>query len=394
MTRSPHASARLRGFGETVFQRFSALARAHGAINLGQGFPDFAPPAFLMQAYREAADGDQQYAPLAGMPQLLAAAAAAKGELLGRQLEPEANLQVTVGATEALFAIMQAFVDVGDEVILIEPFYDAYPADVQMAGGTPVYVPLLPQADGRWLLDSEALRRAFSDRTKLIVINTPHNPTGKVFTAEELDEIIALAERYDALIVSDEVYEYLAFRPFISPAARPGGFERTLAISSIGKSFSATGWKVGYVAGPAPLIRALRLAHQWIPYAVATPLQLAAAQALAQASRPESKYFDSLRADFQRRCALLLEALRASPLKPLAPEGGYFIMADASALGYPDDWTLCEELPKRIGVAAIPPSAFYSEAHKGLARHLVRLAFCKSEPLLRAAAERFKELYA
>jgi aspartate/methionine/tyrosine aminotransferase len=390
MTLSPYASPRVRGFGETVFQTFTQLAREHGAINLGQGFPDFAPPEIIMQAYREAACGYQQYAPLPGMPELLVAAARAKGELLGREVDPARHIQVTVGATEALFAIMQAFIAPGDEVILIEPFYDAYPADVQMAGGTPVYVPLLPQADGQWRLDDEALRAAFSDKTKAIIVNTPHNPTGKVFSAAELDAIITLAERYNALIISDEVYETIAFRPFISPASRPGGWERTLAISSIGKTFSVTGWKVGYVTAPEPLINTVRLAHQWIPYTVATPLQLAAAQALTQALTPGNDYFSTLLASFQRKCEVLLDALRATPFKPMTPDGGYFVMADSSALGYADDLALCLDLPRRAGVVAIPPSAFYSEAHKDLARHLVRFAFCKTDSLLMAAGERLR----
>jgi N-succinyldiaminopimelate aminotransferase len=392
MTLSPYASLRVRGFSETVFQTFTQLAREHGAINLGQGFPDFAPPEIIMRAYREAAEGYQQYAPLPGMPELLAAAARAKGSLLGREIDPSRHIQITVGATEALFAVMQAFIAPGDEVILIEPFYDAYPADVQMAGGTPVYVPLLPQADGQWRLDDDALKAAFGDKTKAIIINTPHNPTGKVFSAAELDAIIALAERYDALIVSDEVYEYIAFRPLISPASRPGGWERTLAISSVGKTFSVTGWKVGYITAPEPLIDTVRLAHQWIPYTVATPLQVAAASALESALAPGSDYFATLKASFQHKCALLLDALQETPFKPMTPDGGYFVMADSSALGYPDDMALCLDLPRRAGVVAIPPSAFYSDAHKHLAKHLVRFAFCKTDSLIEAAGERLRGL--
>lgn len=392
MTLSPYASPRVRGFSETVFQTFTQLAREHGAINLGQGFPDFEPPEIIMQAYREAAEGYQQYPPLPGMPELLAAAARAKGRLLGREIDPSRHVQITVGATEALFAIMQALIAPGDEVILIEPFYDAYPADLQMAGGTPVYVPLLPQADGQWRLDDDALEAAFSNKTKAIIVNTPHNPTGKVFSATELDVIIALAERYDALIISDEVYEYIAFRPFISPASRPGGWERTLAISSIGKTFSVTGWKVGYITAPEPLIDTVRLAHQWIPYTVATPLQVAAASALERALAPGSDYFGTLKVSFQRKCELLLEALQETPFKPLTPDGGYFVMADSSALGYADDMALCLDLPRRAGVVAIPPSAFYSDAHKHLAKHLVRFAFCKTDSLLEAAGERLRGL--
>lgn len=274
-TRTPAASRRVAPFGETVFATYTRLASEHGAVNLGQGFPDFAPPAFALDALADAAAGAQQYAPLPGLPELLEAVADTLSEPLKRPLDPVQNVQITVGATEALFATMQAFLDPGDEVVLLEPFYDAYPAMVTMAGGVPVYVPLEPQGED-WVLDVDALGRAFSAKTKAVVVNTPHNPTGKVFTAAELGAVVALAERYGALIVSDEVYEHIAFRPHVRVASRPGAWERTLTISSIGKTFSVTGWKVGWAVGPPELITPLRRAHQWIPFAVATPLQRAA----------------------------------------------------------------------------------------------------------------------
>ncbi len=387
----PH-SRRVAGFGETVFATYSRLAAEHDAVNLGQGFPDFAPPALVMDAYRRAGNAYQQYAPLPGMPQFNQAVATVKGTTLGRSLDPLLNVQVTVGATEALFAVAQALLDPGDEVILLEPFYDAYPADVLMAGGVPVYVPLHPQTDGTWQLDFAELARAFSAKTKAIFLNTPHNPTGKMFSAEELDEIVRLAEQYDATIVSDEAYEHIVFEPHVSPASRPGAWERTLAISSVGKTFSVTGWKVGWVVGPQPLIHAVRMAHQWIPYTVATPLQLAAADALAEAGRAESPFFQDLQTMYRGKRDLLLDALAATPFKALVPQGSYFVMADSSALGYKDDVELCLDLPKRARVAAIPPSAFYSDAHKHLAKDLVRFAFCKTDEALREAGERLKTL--
>jgi N-succinyldiaminopimelate aminotransferase len=384
------ASRRVSGFGETVFATYSRLAREVGAVDLGQGFPDFDPPRFVTEALREAATGYQQYPPLPGWPPLLEALAAELAPRLGRPLDPTGNLLVTVGATEGLFAAMQAFVDPGDEVVLIEPFYDAYPADVVMAGGVPRYVPLEPQADGTWLLDPARLAEAFSDRTRLIVVNSPHNPTGKVFGAEELDAIVELAERHDALILADQVYEHIAFRPFVHAATRPGAWERTVSLSSFGKSFSVTGWKVGWASGPRELIAALRSAHQWIPFTVATPLQQAAASAVRHAA--DGDYYRELARGYLARRELLLKALAPTPFRAMTPEGGYFVIADSSELGYADDVELCLDLPKRAGVAAIPPSAFYSPEHRHLARNLVRFAYCKRDEAIREAGERLRLL--
>jgi aspartate/methionine/tyrosine aminotransferase len=384
------ASRRVSSFGETVFATYSRLARETGAIDLGQGFPDFEPPEFVTEALRQAADGYQQYPPLPGWPPLLEALANDIGPRLGRALDPVGNLLVTVGATEGLFAAMQAFVDPGDEVVLIEPFYDAYPADVTMAGGVPRYVPLEPQRDGTWRLDPGRLASAFSDRTRLIVVNSPHNPTGKVFDEAELDLIVELAERHGALILADQVYEHISYRPFVHLASRPGAWERTVSLSSFGKSFSVTGWKVGWACGPELLIEAMRRAHQWIPFTVATPLQAAAAQAIVEASG--GSYYRALRRGYEAKRDLLLAALDATPLVAMRPEGGYFVIADSSALGYSDDRELCLDLPRRVGVAAIPPGAFYSPEHRHLARPLVRFAFCKRDEVIRQAGERLAGL--
>lgn len=388
---SQYSSQRISGFSETVFSKYTALANKYQAINLGQGFPNFGEPEIIMNAYREAANDYQQYAPGSGMPVFNKAAAMAKSNLIKRSVDPNTEIQVTVGATEALFAIAQAFINPGDEVILIEPFYDAYPADVIMAGGIPKYIPLIPQKDGTWLLDFDELDKLFSDKTKAIFINTPHNPTGKVFDVTEIDRIIALAEKYDALIVSDEPYEYAAFKEHVSPLARPGGWERTLAISSIGKTFSVTGWKIGYIVGPSELINDVNMAHQWIPFAVATPLQIASAKALEIANQSNNSYFADLKALFIKKRDLLQNALLQSAFKPLKSDGTYFIIADSSALGYKDDVALCDDMPKRFGVAAIPPSAFYSDEHKYLAKNLLRFAFCKTDEMLIEAGKRLVE---
>ena len=285
---------------------------------------------------------------------------------------------------------MQALVDPGDEVVILEPFYDAYPADVTMAGGVPVYVPLHPTAGGHWSCDLDEVRRACSERTRLLLLNTPHNPTGKVFSAEELDALIDLAETFDFIIVSDEVYEHIAFEPHLRPASRPGGWERTLAISSLGKTFSVTGWKIGWAVGPETLIHALRMAHQWIPFGVATPLQAAAATMLRHADA--SGYFTEVRDLYLGKRDRLVEALAETPFRPLVPGGSYFVMADSSELDYPDDVALCLDLPRTAGVAAIPPSAFYAEQHRELARHLIRFAFCKEDRALDEAGDRLRSL--
>jgi aspartate/methionine/tyrosine aminotransferase len=372
MTTTAPFSTRIASFGETVFAKYTRLAKEHYAVNLGQGFPDFPPPQFVLDALQHAVTDYQQYAPLPGMPQLNQAVANKMSKALGVELEPTHNIQITVGATEALFACMQALLNPGDEVILFEPFYDAYPADVIMAGGVPKYVPLQPQSDGTWQFD------------------TPHNPTGKTFSKEELEVIIALAHEHNFFIISDEVYEHIAFTPHLSIASLPGGFERTLTISSIGKTFSVTGWKIGWIVAPPQLIHAVRMAHQWIPFAVATPLQVASAKALECAETND--YYTELQTMYQAKRDLLFNALQQTPFKPLEPQGSYFIMADSSALSYKNDVELCEDLPKRIGVGAIPPSAFYSNEHKHFAKHLVRFTFCKTDEALQEAKQRLQVL--
>jgi len=383
---------RVAGFGETVFATYARLAAEHGALDLGQGFPSDGPPAFVREALRAAADGPQQYAPLPGLPELTREIAFDHGRWLGRALAPIENVQVTDGATEALFAAVQAFVNPGDEVVVFEPFYDAYPADVTMAGGVVRAVPLEPGADGRWTFDPGDLAGAVGPRTAAIVVNTPHNPTGTVFREDELDAIVREAQRAGAILISDEVYEHLAFDGAVRLATRPGAWERTLSISSFGKSFSATGWKIGWAVGPEALITPLRRAHQWIPFAVATPLQAAAAASLQTARENDDAYWRRLRDEYRTRADTLIAALAPTPLNAVRPEGGYFVMADASALGYDDDVAACRDLPARVSVGAIPPSAFYTPPHRHLARAWIRLAFCKPANQLTEAGRRLATL--
>jgi len=385
-------ATRIASFGETVFATYSKLARDLGAIDLGQGVPSEGPPPFVLDALVEAAREGQQYAPMAGLPALVQEIAFDHGRWLGRGLDPIDNVQTTVGATEGLFATMQAFVEPGDEVVLFEPFYDAYPADVTMAGGVPIVVPLEPDASGRWTFDPERLRAVLSPRTRMIVVNTPHNPTGTVFTPEELDLIVEAATTVDALILSDEAYEHLAFDGTTRLASRPGAWERSITLSSFGKSFSVTGWKVGWAIGPSTLVRSIRMAHQWIPFTVATPLQVAAAKALTVARADDDAYWRELRTRLRESAATLVEALSASPLRATMPQGGYFVMADASNLDYDDDVALCLDLPSRVGVGAIPPSAFFTDAHRSRAARYVRLAFCKPRDQLEEAGRRLARL--
>lgn len=382
---------RTLAFGETIFSEITELARQHGAVNLGQGFPDFAPPDFVLEAAREAVGraDRQQYARGAGLPELVQAIAADLEPRLGRAVDPMAEVTVTVGATEGLFAATLALVDPGREAVLIEPFYDSYPANVSIAGGSCRHVPLRPDGSGGWALDPDELRRAFSARTAVIFVNTPHNPTGKVFGRGELELIAELCIRHDVVAICDEVYDRILFddAKHVSLASLPGMQERTVTLGSAGKTFSVTGWKIGWAAACPWLSTAIRRVHQWIPFCVATPLQLAVCRALEQA--PGRGYHDWLRGMYQAKRDRLVQALRAARLDPLVPRGTYFVVADFSRRGeFEDDVAFCRHLTTEVGVAAIPPSTFYCAEHRHLAARLVRFCFCKEDATLDAAAAR------
>jgi N-succinyldiaminopimelate aminotransferase len=373
--------------GETVFSLFPALARRTGAVNLGQGFPDEPPEEVVLAALRAAADGPQQYAPMAGEPRLLAAVAAAQGRVTGHELDPQRNVLVTVGATEALFASIMALVDPGDEVVIVEPWYDAYPEMVRLAGGRPRGVPMRPDG-GRWRLDREALARAVTARTRLVMVNTPHNPTGTIYDEADLDAIVRAAESVDAVILCDEVYEHLAFAPFPRLAARPRAERRTLSISSIGKAFGVTGWKIGWLSGPAELVSAVRAAHQWIPFAVATPLQRAAATLLEGAADDGGALFERARSVLMRRRDRLRELLAAVGFDVHHADAGYFLVADARPLGFDDDEALALALPEAAGVVAIPMKAFVSAEHRPVVAGMLRFAFCKGDEAIEEGGRR------
>ena len=377
---------RLAGFGPSVFSEMGQLAVQHGAVNLGQGCPDFAGPDFVKEAAYAAIRADlNQYAVSYGTPRLRRAIADGWARDWGRAIDPETEVTVTSGATEALAGAMLALLDPGDEVVLFEPYYDAYVPAIVFAGGVPRPVTLHPPD---WSFDPAQLAAAFGSRTRLVLLNTPHNPTGKVFTRAELDTIAALCRRYDTFAVTDEVYDRITFPDtgarHLPLATLPGMWGRTLTINSTGKTFSMTGWKIGYAIGPARLGAALRTVHQFVTFSSATPLQEALAVALEGAV--ERGYYDQLRAEYTTRRDLLSAALHAAGLPTLPIGGSYFLLADIAALGFPDDVAFCRYLTAEIGVAAIPPSAFYADPAR--APQLARFCFAKRPETIAAAAER------
>ncbi|CAL9473607.1 pyridoxal phosphate-dependent aminotransferase [Streptomyces sp. enrichment culture] len=385
----PLLNRRLAEFGTTVFAEMSALALSTGAINLGQGFPDTDGPEEVREAaVRALRDGrGNQYPPGLGIPELRTAVAAHQRRRYGLSVDPDTEVLVTAGATEAIAAALLALVEPGDEVIALEPYYDSYAASIAMAGGTRVPVTLRP-GDGRFRLDLDELRDAVTDRTRLLLINTPHNPTGTVLTREELAQIAALAVERDLLVVTDEVYEHLVFddAEHVPLATLPGMRERTVTISSAGKTFSFTGWKVGWVTGSPELVTAVRSAKQYLTYVSAGPFQYAVAEALAL---PES-YFTGLRDDLQRKRDLLGDGLRAAGFETYMPRGTYFITTDITPLGEKDAHAFCRALPERCGVVAIPNSVFYDDP--GVSRSHVRFAFCKRDDVLDEAANRLQRM--
>lgn len=380
----PPLTPRLAAFGTSVFAEMTALAVRHRAVNLGQGFPDFDGPEFVKDAAVAAMRaGHNQYAPMPGLPALQRAVAEHQRRFYGLDFDPATEVTVHAGATEALCATLQALLDGGDEVVLFEPFYDAYRPGVSLAGARERVVRLRPPG---FALDPAELEAAVGARTRAVLLNSPGNPAGKVFSRRELEEVAAVCRRHDLLAVTDEVYEHIAYgEEHVPLAVLPGMRERTVTISSAGKTFSFTGWKIGWSCAPPPLAAAVRAAHQFVTFAVATPFQHAAAAALAA---PDS-YYESLREDYQARRDRLCDGLRDVGFAVEPPQGTYFALADVRPLGFEDDAAFCRELPGRVGVAAIPLSAFVTE---GGPRHLVRFAFCKDDATLDEAIRRLRGL--
>jgi N-succinyldiaminopimelate aminotransferase len=381
---------RMEGFGTTIFAEMTALATAVGAINLGQGFPDTDGPTSVLDAAVDAIrSGRNQYPPGRGVPELREAIAEHQQRFYGLSVDPEREVLVTVGATEAIATALLALCEQGDEVVLIEPYYDSYAASVALAGATRRTV-VLRAPD--FTLEEAELRAAFTDRTRVVVVNSPHNPTGRVFTRAELELVVRLAAEHDAVIVSDEVYEHLLFSDgptggrHVPVATLPGAAERTLTISSAGKTFSVTGWKVGWVHGPARLVDAVATVKQFVTFVGSGPFQPAVAAGL----RLPDDVFDSFAHELQRKRDLLCDGLREAGLDPLVPAGTYFVLVDGAPLGYDDGLALCRELPRLAGVAAVPVRVFHDDPQAG--RSLVRFAFCKQDAVLREAAERLSRL--
>jgi N-succinyldiaminopimelate aminotransferase len=385
----PLLNRRLAEFGTTIFAEMSALALSTGAINLGQGFPDTDGPEEVREAaVRALRDGlGNQYPPGPGVPELRTAIAAHQQRRYGLSYDPDREVLVTAGATEAIAASLLALLEPGDEVIALEPYYDSYAACIAMAGGRRVPVTLRPD-DGGFRLDLDELRDAVTDRTRLLLINTPHNPTGTVLTRAELAAIAELAVERDLLVVTDEVYEHLVFddAEHVPLATFPGMRERTVTISSSGKTFSFTGWKVGWVTAAPELVTAVRSAKQYLTYVSAGPFQYAVAEALAL---PDS-YFTAFRDDMLAKRNLLAAGLEEAGFRVFRPSGTYFITTDIRPLGETDGFAFCRALPERAGVVAIPNAVFYDHREEGAP--FVRFAFCKRTGVLEEAVKRLRAL--
>ncbi len=379
-------ASRLRPFGTTIFSEMTRLAAEYDAINLSQGFPDFDGPPLLMEAAMQAMrEGANQYARSQGHPQLVRAVARAIEARYGLAYDPLTEVGVTSGATEGIAAAMLGLIEPGDEVIAFEPIYDSYPATAAMAGARIVPVTLrFPD----FALDIDAVAGAITPRTRMLLLNTPHNPTGKVFTPDELAALADLCRRHDLIVLADEVYEHLTYdgRRHVPIATLPGMRERTLRLASAGKSLSCTGWKIGWATGPAAMVAALQAAHQFLTFCSVTPMQMAVARALEEL---DDTYYGGLRTEYTTRRDFLAGVLTDVGFAVAPCAGTYFLLADFTALAATDDMSFARHLIATRGVAAIPPSVFYLDDHTE-GRRLLRFAFCKTMTTLERAAERLR----
>lgn len=375
------------GLGVTIFEEMTTLAAKTGAINLGQGFPDEDGPLEIREAARAAiAAGANQYAPGKGILELREAVAAHQERFYGLTPDPQAEVIVTTGATEAIAAALLAFCRAGDEVLTLEPFYDSYGAVIGLSGATHVTAPLLAPD---FMPDMAALEAAFSERTRVVLLNNPHNPTGAVFPRHVLQRIVDLAAKHGSIVVTDEVYEHLTFGATHIPVATlPGAAARTVTISSAGKTFSLTGWKIGWLTGPEELVAAVRTVKQFLTYSSGTPFQAAIAAGLAL---PDA-FYDGVAATLAQKRDILGEGLRAAGFEVFSPQGTYFINVDTAPLGISDSVNLARRLPELVGVAAIPVPVFCHEEGARRTRSLLRFAFCKRVEVLEEAAGRLATL--
>lgn len=384
-------SKKAASFTESVIREMTREANKFGAVNLGQGFPDFAAPESIKQKAMEAIAADHnQYAITWGVKEFRDAIAEKANWFLGLEVDPETEITVTCGSTEGMIAAMLATVDPGDEVVVFEPFYENYSPDAILSDAVPRHVPLYGSENG-FIFDRDELRAAFSEKTKAIIICNPNNPTGKVFTREELEFIGDLCIEFDALAFTDEIYEHIVFDPesgneHISMATIPGMRERTVVVNSLSKTYSVTGWRVGYCIAPPDITSAIRKVHDFLTVGAANPLQHAGAFAL---SMPR-EYYDELRRDYQRKRDMIVPALRDAGFACGMPEGAYYVMADISGFGFDNDIEFTRHLIREIGVAAVPGSSFYHD--HSLGSSFVRFCFCKKDETLEAAVERLAKL--
>ncbi len=380
----PQTSQRIRCFTESVIRRMTRVAHACGAINLSQGFPDFDPPQELVAAVEKTArQGPHQYAVTWGAANFRRALARKQSQFMGIPIDPDAHIVVTCGSTEAMMASMLTVCNPGDKVIIFSPFYENYGADTTLSGAIPIYVPLRPP---NYEFDPTELRQAFKRKPKALVLCNPSNPTGKVFNRVELDMIASLAAEFDTFVITDEVYEHIVFPPHehIYFASLPGMFERTISCSSLSKTYSITGWRLGYAIAPPELINGVRKVHDFLTVGAAAPLQEAAVTAL---NFPNA-YYGELQKLYIRKREVFLNALEAAGLVYTKPQGAYFVMVDISAFGMTDDVAFCEWLARKVGVAAVPGSSFFHEP----VHHLIRFHFAKREETLAEAGQRILKL--
>ena len=379
----PATARRLSGFTESVIRGMTRLANQHGAINLSQGFPDFDPPEALLAALERATRGPfHQYAVTWGAPRFRQALAAKVNRFSGLQLDPDQHFVVTCGSTEAMMCAMMTACDPGDKVIVFSPFYENYAADAILSGAQPIYVPLRAPHFG---FDPEELAKAFEQKPKAIIVCNPSNPTGKVFTRAELLEILRLAEKHDAYVITDEPYEHIVYAPHqhVHFAALPGAFERTITCNSLSKTYSITGWRLGYVQAAPHIIAQARKVHDFLTVGAAAPLQEAAVAGL---ELPDS-YYQGMAADYAQKRTLFMDILRRTGLSFTEPQGAYYAMLDISPLGFATDTAAAEWLIKEVGVAGVPGSSFFREPEQ----RYIRFHFAKKEATLRAAGEKFAQ---
>ena len=387
-----HVSAKAASFTESVIREMSREAVKYGAVNLGQGFPDWPAPADIKQKAKDAIDEDHnQYAITWGVKGFRDGIAAKTKWFLGMDIDPETEITVTCGSTEGMIAAAMATIDPGEEAVIFDPYYENYMPDTIISGARPRFVPLYRTDDG-FVFDRDELRAAFNEKTKAIIICNPNNPTGKVFTRDEMEFIAGLCKEFDALCFTDEIYEHILYDrdgvqlEHICMATLDGMRERTVVVNSLSKTYSVTGWRVGYCIAPREITQAIRKVHDFLTVGAANPLQHAGAYAM---SLPPS-YYEELRREYQRKRDFIVPVLRDAGFKCDTPEGAYYVMTDISEFGFPNDIEFTKHLIREIGVAVVPGSSFYE--HRDMGSQMVRFCFCKLDETLEAAAENLQKL--